>query len=425
MTAQPVAGTEAVTGRAPASSIKDLKWTAHMMAISLGLSVPMILFGKAVGGALFVVMSVLVLVAPGREATFRALASLHKRPLVWVLLALFAVWAVSVAGSIDPMKSAQVWLRMIAFLTLAAAIWARMMCEPALLDRTLTVLVLASVATGVAALIGIFLLPEQIAALGLKLPKYYASAVACLVPLVVWAGFRAGGRMRLLAIAYPALAVGAIAGMSSRSAVAGLAFSALAMGLAWGARNVSRRTALLLMVAAIAAACIVLAFIFVNLPPLPYQPDSEPFIPSALIDKHRQVIWSFTLNLVGQAPLFGHGLDVINEVTGAGQRIVGIGSEYIPSHPHNWILEVLVETGVVGLSLMAIALTFAAYGVLSNLRAGMPGALAALGVFAAFWSASLFNFSIWSAWWQVSFLVLYAIGLAGKQQRSGPGLVGG
>lgn len=79
-----------------------------------------------------------------------------------------------------------------------------------------------------------------------------------------------------------------------------------------------------------------------------------------------------------------------------------------------------VETGVVGLSLMAIALTFAAYGVLSNLRAGMPGALAALGVFAAFWSASLFNFSIWSAWWQVSFLVLYALALAGKQQRSGP-----
>ncbi len=61
----------------------------------------------------------------------------------------------------------------------------------------------------------------------------------------------------------------------------------------------------------------------------------------------------------------------------------------------------LVEIDVVGLSLMAIALTFAAYGVLSNLRAGMPGALAAFGVFAAIWAASLFNFSIWSAWWQV------------------------
>ena len=176
MTAQPVAGTEAVTGRAPASSIKDLKWTAHMMAISLGLSVPMILFGKAVGGALFVVMSVLVLVAPGREAEFRALASLHRRPLVWVLLALFAVWAVSVAGSIDPMKSAEIWLRMVAFLLIASMVWARMTCEPALLDRTLKVLVLASVATGLGALIGLFVLPEQIAALGFKLPKYYASS---------------------------------------------------------------------------------------------------------------------------------------------------------------------------------------------------------------------------------------------------------
>ncbi len=56
MTAQPVAGTEAVTGREPASSNKDLKWIAHVLAVSLGLSVPMILFGKAVGGALFVVM---------------------------------------------------------------------------------------------------------------------------------------------------------------------------------------------------------------------------------------------------------------------------------------------------------------------------------------------------------------------------------
>ncbi len=114
--------------------------------------------------------------APGREAEFRALASLHRRPLVWVLIALFAVWAVSVAGSIDPMKSGEVWLRMVALLLIASMVLARMTCEPALLDRTLKVLVLASVATGLAALIGLFVLREQIAALGFKLPKYYASS---------------------------------------------------------------------------------------------------------------------------------------------------------------------------------------------------------------------------------------------------------
>jgi len=40
------------------------------------------------------------------------------------------------------------------------------------------------------------------------------------------------------------------------------------------------------------------------------------------------------------------------------------------------------------------------------------GYLAVMSVFGGFWVSSLFNFSIWSAWWQMVFVVVSTIILA-------------
>src|SRR3546814_12594177 len=85
-------------------------------------------------------------------------------------------------------------------------------------------------------------------------------------------------------------------------------------------------------------------------PPVPFQGRDSLRLPTFVIDAHRQVIWSFTLEHVAIAPWFGVGMNVVNNLPGAHELIPGINAEYIPSHPHNWILEIIVETGWIGLA---------------------------------------------------------------------------
>ena len=74
-------------------------------------------------------------------------------------------------------------------------------------------------------------------------------------------------------------------------------------------------------------------------------------IPTELIDPHRQFMWGFSIKIKIK-PLFGYGQDTSNFIKGSQKEI---GSPYtgdmnfISSHPHNFIIELLLETGFLGL----------------------------------------------------------------------------
>src|SRR3546814_7070845 len=159
-------------------------------------------------------------------------------------------------------------------------------------------------------------------------------------------------------------------------------------------------------------------------PPVPFEVMYSLRLPTFVIDAHRQVIWSFTLEHVASAPWFGVGMNVVNNLPGAHELIPGINAEYIPSHPHNWILEILVETGWIGLALVVAILALLAWKITQRLRRRHAGGAATAGLFVAFWTMSLSNFSIWSSWWQGAFLTLLVMLLAvprrGFGDRSGP-----
>jgi O-antigen ligase len=92
----------------------------------------------------------------------------------------------------------------------------------------------------------------------------------------------------------------------------------------------------------------------------------------------------------------------------------------LPSHPHNWILEIFAETGIIGgtAMLFAVVLQFAA--MLRRYRTGGEGRmLAALAASAAFFVSGLFNFSFWSAWWQVFYILIMALLYAGRPAEAG------
>ena len=80
---------------------------------------------------------------------------------------------------------------------------------------------------------------------------------------------------------------------------------------------------------------------------------------------------------------------------------------YIPSHPHNFFIELLLETGVVG-TLSFIFLIFSInYFIFKRIITKDFSYVIFFNGY--FWGASLVNFSFWNAWWQVSYFFILAI----------------
>ena len=133
-------------------------------------------------------------------------------------------------------------------------------------------------------------------------------------------------------------------------------------------------------------------------------------IPTELIDTHRQYIWGFSLNKVLDKPLLGYGPDTSNFIEGS-QEIIGSKNTgtmpYIPSHPHNFIIEILLDTGLIGLLSFTIFNLIYFFRIFNNLNS--KGKYLLVCFIFYFWGASLVNFSYWNGWWQTSFFFLISI----------------
>lgn len=133
-------------------------------------------------------------------------------------------------------------------------------------------------------------------------------------------------------------------------------------------------------------------------------------IPTELIDTHRQYIWGFSLNKFFNKPLLGYGPDTSNFIEGS-QEIIGSKNTgtmpYIPSHPHNFIIEILLDTGLIGLLSFSIFNLVYFFRIFNNLNS--KGKYLLVCFIFYFWGASLVNFSYWNGWWQTSFFFLISI----------------
>lgn len=134
-------------------------------------------------------------------------------------------------------------------------------------------------------------------------------------------------------------------------------------------------------------------------------------IPTNLIDHHRQFIWGFSLQKFKLKPLFGYGQDSSNFIDGSQ---VDIGSKYtgdmnfIPSHPHNSLIEILIETGIFG-TLSFILLIFIINLRIWKLDQSVNFKLHLVFLNSFFWGSSLVNFSFWLGWWQASYFLLLSL----------------
>ncbi len=117
----------------------------------------------------------------------------------------------------------------------------------------------------------------------------------------------------------------------------------------------------------------------------------------------RVEIWHRVQELIGARPWFGHGFDTA--------RLLAQGPGIVFLHPHNGLLQVWLELGLVGVVLF-LGWCAAMIRPLASIQtpAALAAAAATLTALSVFW---LVSFGIWQGWWLAAIgLVLSALSLA-------------
>jgi len=400
----------------------------HVMAALVGIAVPLVAMGRAAMAVALVLALLCVLFLPRRGACVEALARQAGSPAGILVGVLFVLWLPGVVFSLDPLRSFMVWARMIFFVAGVTVLWAALTGDGRARGTGLRALLVATAVVVGMALVALFVTPELLSlvrgkgwhainpVLGLK---GFASGAMLLVPVVLWSGYRLGGAWIPCAIAESVGLVAIIADTISRSATAGLVAMAIVAGVMVAFARRERKVTALVALTLCAITIALLAWLYTH-PMSPPGATAPLPLPLWLVDFHRQSIWRFTFGLAMQSPWIGHGINMINYVPGSFDRIPGYGYIYIPAHPHDWMLEVLSETGVVGLAPLLVLVAAMLRRLARDYVASRdPAVLAATAVAVGYWVAGMFNFSFWSAWWQVSFMILVALCLS---QRQRPGI---
>ena len=115
---------------------------------------------------------------------------------------------------------------------------------------------------------------------------------------------------------------------------------------------------------------------------------------------YRQLIWQRTLDIIWQDPILGAGLGALRMERDVIPTGVFEGQLFIPNHPHNMLLQLWAETGLVGAALAALTIFLVAWRLPRPevLGPATPRIAAIVGAFCA----SLVSFDLWNeSWWAV------------------------
>lgn len=133
---------------------------------------------------------------------------------------------------------------------------------------------------------------------------------------------------------------------------------------------------------------------------------------------YRLHIWHFTANTFLEKPLGGWGLGASRHL-GDGQNVYdsvrGEIGEAIPLHPHNSVLQIFLELGVIG-ALLVLALIGRIILRLGRADWSPPDRVFAFGMFVTILLFYAVSFSAWSSWWNA--FVCYAVALFCIARRS-------
>ena len=398
---------------------KTIKVFTLIAAALIGVAVPLVPAGIAVTQGVLGLALLLLLVATfGAPDARKEFGKLLFDPLSILMLILFLVMSTTVMWSINPVKSFDVIARTFAYIAGSALIWAHLKTNEHMRTVTMKSLIISGGISVMLATI-ILILPSGVwsdPASGTDVKNYaplffkrFSSALICIIPAAIFSGSRLGGNWRWLSWLIAPLGVYVMIATESRSSLAGLLAMIAVVAIAVIFAKSNHIKGMLLALVAMVAGVFVWLWGYGQ----KYSHIPDAFAPTWLIDPHRQIIWRFVFEKFLEAPFSGHGANQINYVPGADVVRADIGGAVVSAHPHNWVLEILSETGIVSFSIILTILLLMAWRLLARYRHGEDrAALAALALGAGFFGSSLFNFSIWSSWWLLSFFSLLALALS-------------
>jgi exopolysaccharide production protein ExoQ len=126
---------------------------------------------------------------------------------------------------------------------------------------------------------------------------------------------------------------------------------------------------------------------------------------------HRVAIWHTVSDKVVEAPIIGHGFRASRAIKGQ-VDVYGAQRAAVPLHPHNAVLQIWLELGLLGVLIMLglwwqiSQLVLKVYDEFGRHVAGVVQASISSAV-----AISLVSFGFWQTWWQ-SVLAITTITLA-------------
>ena len=389
----------------------------HIAAIFVGISVPSLLLGRAVIGLTLAVAFILVALAGNFKENQEYIKSLLNKRILTTLGIVIAATAVNVPFSLRPELSIEAWARSWVILGLVTYVLVAV--------RGHLPVILLSCAIG---------LPIALVADLLKLVvdfkasanKAAINSFLLILPIVLYYYYRRSIRLLFLLGGSTFFAyILAIYYHQSKASLAGLIMISFGVVILVSLQKLSRKQAFSLMALWLVVSASIMAYWLPTVMEWTSQEYSRlGVVPTWIIDLHRQLIWIFSIDLAGESPWVGFGLNASNYHPMANETIASyFGEGYqqlknlahikvIPSHPHNWILEMILDAGLIGfIPVFALVVLLFWQNMKAFFRTANFKFIVLMAVNIGFWGMGLFNFSFWSTWWQASYFLCAGLAL--------------
>lgn len=396
----------------------------RLTAVLVGLAIPAGGLGYTALAAVAAAALLAGLAVPDRATHLRrVLLMLFYHPVGLLCGLMLALWLPDLAISFDARESAETWARIAIAIAGAAYLWSILDRNDRLIGIARDSLALSALLLVGASAAALLYAPDWIAEMRNSPDdpwmryRQFAAALACLAPVLAWIAATARGWRRFAAALalVPALAVSVGGGGLAFVAClgGGVALAAYCAGL----RTRAARAPLALLGLALAAA-LVAALLATS--GTTVEDTGALGLPLWLADFRHQNIWAFMVERIPDAPWFGRGLNALARIPGADHLLPGT-TPFTPSHPHNWALEIVAETGAFGFAPVLLLVIGLFARDARALAAGGGARIAArLAMVATFFAIASFNFSIWAPWWGLTLLFLLLIASARPECGGAP-----
>ena len=428
----------------------------------IGISIPSVVIGPAVMGIILSISIVLLFCYPKQEKMFSFVKKSFSSPLTITLAIMLVFWFASSIFSIDPLRSLEKWLRTIVLIIFSLFIYGRFAEEDH--DRITAIKTMAITTALTTISLGILMIGQKLYLQGIvlfggwidwsresnslcffmhcDLLKYKDSAqvLICLLPIIIFSFKTASKRFRWLLLSSVPFIIWVALFTETKSAALGIICGVMFLAIWLLIKKTKEKYAPILMLLLLIS-LVFSTISFIKLLPQDVELKNNPNgkreynVPFNIIGEHRQIIWSFSYDRFLQRPWLGFGPDVSGDIPGAKETVKSWhpskyekenpnwtekqrnfwNQEYIPSHPHSWLFELMVETGFLGLVVFLITLFHFFYTVFQKSLSRMALSLILLN--GIYWSIGLVSFSFWSARWQIVYLLLTALLLSVQKKE--------